>query len=317
MATIQGVFVALFGRPADPAGLAYVSMVTKGGSDWNGLSVLSAQSEFQTRYSGLSDKGAVALLYQTAFGRTPETEGLNYWLSQLQPGNYDRTTLAVAMLDSARGNDLLTVDSKLAAADLFTGSLDLPLEQQSYAGNFAAQVGRNLLSGVTLAKQISKVTVDDIILSLSKTGGQKPFDGEKVVLVFTSSDLVKLSAEPETGDAILKAATINNIEFNTWRLSGQDAAAFSIDKITGAISLQKPGYLSDKEVVSFTITATDAAGNTGSQVVTIAHANQTSKLSLTEFLSSEPPASGLLWAGSFHEVGAVGLAATHTDLLAV
>ena len=315
MATIQGVFVALFGRPADPAGLAYVSMVTKGGSDWIGLSVLSAQSEFQIRYSGLSDKASVALLYQTAFGRAPETEGLNYWLSQLQSGNYDRTTLAVAMLDSAKGSDLITANFKLDAADLFTGSLDLPLEQQSYAGNFAAQVGRNLLSGVTLAKQTSEAMVNDIILSLTQAAGQKPFDGEKVVLVFTSSDLVKLSTEPEAGAAILKAATINNIEFNTWKISGQDAAAFSIDRNTGAVSLQQSGYLNDKEVTSFTITATDSAGNTGSQVMTIALTNQTSKLSLTEFLSNEPSVSDLSWTGSSHEVGAVGMAAAHADLL--
>lgn len=318
MATVQGVFVALFGRPADPAGLAYLSMVTKGGSDWSGLSVLSAQSEFQARYSGLADKGAVALLYQTVFGRAPEAAGLNYWLSQLQSGHYDRTTLAVAMLDGAQGSDLSTANSKLAAADLFTVSLDLPLEQQSYAGSSAALVGRNLLSGVTAAKQPSAATIDEIILELSQNEGQKPFDGEKVVLVFTSSDLVKLSAEPTKGSMILKAATINNIEFNTWGISGQDAAAFSIDRNTGAISLQKSGYLSDKQVASFTITATDAAGNTGSQVVTIALAGQTSKSPLMEFLSHEPSASDLTWpSASYSEIAVetVGLTTMQPDLL--
>ncbi len=228
---------------------------------------------------------------------------MNYWLSQLQSGHYDRTTLAVAMLDGAQGSDLSTANSKLAAADLFTGSLDLPLEQQSYAGSSAALVGRNLLSGVTAAKQPNAVTIDEIILKLSQNEGQKPFDGEKVVLVFTSSDLVKLSAEPTTGSMILKAATINNIEFNTWGISGQDAAAFSIDRNTGAISLQKSGYLSDKEVASFTITATDAAGNTGSQVVTIALAGQTSKSPLMDFLSHEPSASDLTWpSASYSEI---------------
>lgn len=321
MATVQGVFVALFGRPADPAGLAYLSTLTKGGSDWSGLSALFTQSEFQARYSGLSDKATVALLYQTVFGRVPEAEGMTYWLAQLQSGHYDRPTLAVAMLDGARGSDLTIASSKLAAADLFTSSLDLPLEQQSYAGNSAALVGRNFLSGVTGSKPTAEATIDDIILKLSQNSGQKPYDGEKVVLVFTSSDLVKLSAEPTTGSVILKAATINNIEFNTWGISGQDAAAFSIDRNTGAIALQKSGYLTDKEVASFTITATDAAGNTGSQVVTIALAGQTSKLSLTEFLSNEEPsASDLSWpsvARADIPVETVGLMTMHMDVLAI
>lgn len=318
MATVQGVFVALFGRPADPSGLAYISALTKGGSDWSGLSALSTQSEFQSRYSGLSDKGAVALLYQTVFGRAPETQGLNYWLSQLKSGQYDRATLAAAMLDGAKGSDLSIATSKVAAADLFTSSLDLPLEQQSYTGNSAAQVGRNLLSGVTPDKPTSAATVDDIILKLFQTGGQKPFDGEKVVLVFTSSDLVKLSAEPTIGAVILKAVTINNIEFNTWSISGQDSVAFSIDRNTGTISLQKSGYLNDKEVASFTITATDAAGNTGSQVLTVALAGQTSKLSLTELLSHEPSVSDLSWSGTSYdgaEVSHVGVVAAHVDPL--
>lgn len=318
MATAQGVFVALFGRPADPAGLAYLSALTKGGSDWSGLSALSLQSEFQSRYSGLSDKGAVALLYQTIFGRAPEAQGLNYWLSQLQSGHYDRATLAVAMLDGAKGSDVSVATSKLTAADLFTSRLDLPLEQQSYIGTSAAQVGRNLLSGVTPDRPTSEATVDDIILKLFQTGGQKPFDGEKVVIVFTSPDLVKLSVEPVTGAAILKPATINNIEFNTWGISGQDSAAFSIDRNTGAISLQKPGYLNDKEIASFTIKATDAAGNTGSQVMTIALAGQPSKLSLTEFLRHETSASDLSWPSTSSEnaeLGPVGIAAAHADPL--
>lgn len=318
MATVQGVFVALFGRPADPAGLAYVSALTKSGSDWSKLSSLSTLSEFQSRYSGLSDKGAVALLYQTVFGRAPEAEGLNYWLSQLQSGHYDRATLAVAMLDGAKGSDLAMASSKLAAANLFTSSLDLPLEQQSYVGNSAALIGRNLLSSVTPTKPTNAATVDDIILKLSQTGGQKPFDGEKVVIVFTSSDLIKVSAEPAIGSVIFKPETINNIEFNTWGITGQDASAFSIDRNTGAISLQKSGYLSGREVASFTITATDSAGNTGSQVVTVALSGQTSKLSLSELLSHEAPASELTWANSSHDsaaVSPVGLSTAHADSL--
>ena len=49
--------------------------------------------------------------------------------------------------------------------------------------------------------------------------------------------------------------------------------------------------------------------------MTIALTNQTSKLSLTEFLSNEPSVSDLSWTGSSHEVGAVGMAAAHADLL--
>jgi len=311
LATVQGVFVALFGRPADPAGLAYLTGLTKNGSDWSRLSALSAQDEFQARFSGLSDKAAVSLLYQTVFGRAPELSGLNYWLSQLQSGHYDRATLGVAMLDGAKDSDLAMAGSKLAAADLFTTHLDLPMEQKMYAGSFASQTGRAFLSGVTPEKSAAIPAIDDAILRLVQSGAQKPADGQKVVLVFTSPDLVKLDAEPAIGSVILKAATLNNIEFNTWGISGQDAAAFSIDANNGAISLKSAGYVNAKEVVNFTVMATDAAGNSASQVVTVALAGQKTTASLTH----EPSPADSAWSPSHPDVsvGILGLGHAPSD----
>lgn len=314
MATVQGVFVVLFGRPADPAGLGFLSALTKNGTDWSGLSAIAAQAEFQARFGGLSDKAAVTLLYQTAFGRTPEAAGLSYWLSKLQSGEVDRASLGVAMLDGARGSDLSTASAKIAAADLFTAHLDLPREQQSYAGSSAAQTGRSLLSAVSAEKPAAQARVDELILRLSQpSDGQKPFDGEKVVLAFTSPDLVKLTAEPATGAVILKAATINNIEFNSWMLSGEDAGAFAINRNSGAISLQKSGYLSAKEVASLTVTATDAAGNSASQVLTLALAGQSGREALmAEADAGGPPLHGVHQA--MHPVETVGLS-FHADSL--
>ncbi len=43
MATIQGVYVALFGRPADPTGLAYFNSVTNNGANLNAIGNLATQ----------------------------------------------------------------------------------------------------------------------------------------------------------------------------------------------------------------------------------------------------------------------------------
>jgi len=41
MATIQGVYLALFGRPADPAGLSFFNGVTANGANLAGIADLA------------------------------------------------------------------------------------------------------------------------------------------------------------------------------------------------------------------------------------------------------------------------------------
>jgi hypothetical protein len=312
VASLQGVFVTLFGRPADPAGLAYLAGLTKDGRDWSGLSALASQPEFQARFSGLSDKAAVSLLYHSVFGRAPDAAGLAYWLAELQAGHLDRARLGVALLDGARAGDQAIAVSKLAAAELFSTHLDLPLEQQSYAGAAGAQAGRAFLAEVRPDRPADPAGVDDSISRLAMItgpggfpggpggfpgGGQKPADGEPVVLIFTSPDLVKLDHAPETGRVILTAATINNIEFNSWSLSGADALAFAIQKDSGAIRLQDAGYLRDREVASFMVTATDAAGHSATQTVTVALAGHFADQASVLGLGADPGGFGAGPAG--------------------
>src|SRR5690606_9613996 len=48
-----------------------------------------------------------------------------------------------------QGSDLAMIDNKIAAADIFTASLDTPEEIEAYSGNEAADFGRQFLSTVT------------------------------------------------------------------------------------------------------------------------------------------------------------------------
>ncbi len=41
MATIQGVYVALFGRPADPTGLSFFNAATSNGANLNAIGNLA------------------------------------------------------------------------------------------------------------------------------------------------------------------------------------------------------------------------------------------------------------------------------------
>lgn len=149
MATIQGVYLALFGRPADPAGLSFFNGITNNGQNLGAIGNLASQKEYQDRFVGQSNTQIVQSIYQSLFGREGEPSGVAFFVGELLAGRQTVNTIAINILDGARGNDLAVVNNKLAAANAFTAALDTPAEIASYGGNDAANLGRAFLVNVT------------------------------------------------------------------------------------------------------------------------------------------------------------------------
>lgn len=150
MATIQGIYLAFFGRPADPAGLAYWKEATANGTDLSVmLSSLSGTTEYQDRFGESTQEQIITSVYQTLFGRTPDQDGLNFFVAQLASGTQSIASIAANILDGASGNDLATVANKEVFADQFTQSLDTPAKIAAYTGATAVATAKSLLGGVT------------------------------------------------------------------------------------------------------------------------------------------------------------------------
>ncbi len=181
MATIQGIYIALFGRPADPGGLAYWNGVTNNGSDLSKLiGQLTASPEYTARFAGKSSAEIVTTIYQSLFGRAPDATGLDFFTKGLASGTLKLETLAINILDGAQGADKTIVDNKTTAADLFTKSLDTPAEIAAYNGNAAAELGRAFLTKVTDDKTTipSQTDVDKAVTGVvTPSGGQGPAEG--------------------------------------------------------------------------------------------------------------------------------------------
>ncbi len=99
-AKIDRLYQAFFLRPADTEGLGYWSGQAQNGVSLEAIASAFAQSsEFQTRYGSLSNQQFVELVYSNVLGRTPDTEGLNYWIGLLN-GGLDRGTAMVGFSES-------------------------------------------------------------------------------------------------------------------------------------------------------------------------------------------------------------------------
>ncbi|MBB4145849.1 DUF4214 domain-containing protein [Rhizobium rhizoryzae] len=173
MATIQGVYVALFGRPADPTGLAYFNSVTNNGANLSAIGNLAGQVEYTARFAGLNNLQIINSIYQSLFGRDADATGLNFFANQLSSGRQTINTIAINILDGATGSDKTIVDNKIAAANLYTAALDTGTEIVAYSGTTAGDAGRAFLQGVTTAVP-AQTAVDAAVASMVATAGTNP-----------------------------------------------------------------------------------------------------------------------------------------------
>lgn len=170
MATVQGLYLALFGRPADPLGLQYFNGITNNGQNLANISSLTGTAEYQTRFAGQSPAQIVNSIYQSLFNRPAEAAGLTFFVNELVSGRQNINTIAINILDGAQGADKTVLDNKLAAANLFTSRLDTGTEIVGYSGDAAAAAGRAFIQGVTTTVPTQAAT-DAAIVNATQSGG--------------------------------------------------------------------------------------------------------------------------------------------------
>jgi hypothetical protein len=143
---VQKAYVSYYGRPADPAGLAYwaARMDAEGGSLNAIIAAFGYSEEFNRRYGGLSYTALVTKIYQQTLARNPDPAGLAYYVGELQAGRRILQSITLDVLNGATtAPDSTTVANKLEVADYFTAKVAAGCD---YGGE---QAGLDALSPVT------------------------------------------------------------------------------------------------------------------------------------------------------------------------
>lgn len=150
-AQVQQLYIAYFGRPADPTGQAYwAANIDAAKGDISAvIAGFSASKESQELFGNKSTIDKVTAIYQNAFSRAPEPAGLAYWVAQLDSGKVSQAQASWIIQQNAGPGDAAAVQNKLTAAQAFTAQIDTTAELIGYQGANAAQVARDFLHGVT------------------------------------------------------------------------------------------------------------------------------------------------------------------------
>jgi hypothetical protein len=151
LAQVQQLYIAYFGRPADPIGQAYWAGIidAAGGSIAAVQAGFSASTESQALYGNKSTIDKVTAIYNNVFNRAPDAAGLAFWVAQIDSGKVSQAQASWTIQQNAGAGDAATVQNKLTAAQAFTAQIDTSAEISGYQGTAAAASGRTFLNTVT------------------------------------------------------------------------------------------------------------------------------------------------------------------------
>jgi len=156
-AQIQALYLAYFGRPADPEGLAYWTTQNADSSQAQVANAFSATPEYIASIALKSTSQIVVDYYQRLFNRAPEAAGLTYWVNQIDTGALTTQSVGLALVTSAKSQtgtaDSIAVASKLTGADQFTTEV-----AKSNAGILAYRGVNGLAAGLSYLAPVQTVT---------------------------------------------------------------------------------------------------------------------------------------------------------------
>ena len=123
---LQQLYLAYFGRPADPTGLDY--WLNEGTSTKAFAANMYLQPEFISVNGSLSIQDQINNIYQNLFFRDADTRGLIYWASEINKGALELASIANDLIWAAQNNkgsedDKLCLENRVDAAEAYTAKI--------------------------------------------------------------------------------------------------------------------------------------------------------------------------------------------------
>ncbi|CAN7710110.1 hypothetical protein LJR289_005817 [Pseudoduganella sp. LjRoot289] len=251
--SIQQLYVAYFGRPADTLGLQFweSTMAGNGGN----LAVISSDFSKSPEYTAvLEGKDAftvVDTIYMNLFGRHAEYDGLVYWAGHYAAGRLTISNIIEAVSTAAVGSDLVAYNNKATAATAFTEALDTAAELIAYNAASLPTV-KAFIAGVTddatLAAAIDPAAMDTLTATVVQVG--TPVPPFSTFTLTTSADSGSAVAGTTGGDMYI--ATISNLAAGTTLGAG--------DVLSGATG---------NDTLSISVSGSNAGADTNTTAVTL------------------------------------------------
>ncbi|WP_413683491.1 ABC transporter ATP-binding protein [Prochlorococcus sp. MIT 1011] len=195
---LQELYIAYFGRPADPPGIQYWLLQAGKGVKLREIAChLYSQEEYKK--SIIHSKSLdlqINQFYLNLFSRKVDFAGLSYWLRSIKSGSHDISDLACDLIESISISsqsenkqqiiDKSTLDNKVQSAELFSQELEStingvglyqPSSTNPWISGYALSVGVEFISQINSEHKSNLIDVKKTIQSIiffSKSSNHKP-----------------------------------------------------------------------------------------------------------------------------------------------
>lgn len=254
---VQQLYIAYFGRPADPTGLAnFTARLAEENAppDIQNLNTaytsnqkiravvdsFGASPESANLYKG-NTEAFLNSIYKNVLGRDADADGLRFWVDAIDNKGLTRANASFSIMAAGLVNnspqglvDAALIRNRVSVASRFTTALDTPAEVNAYSGDSAAEVARSMLA--TVNQNTDPVTFqqtsDATIASITRATADRPDEvaGDQIHVLYA------VPSDGADGSLDLNGTIAKTLaSMNTW-LAGQAAGRrFKLDTFNGAL----------------------------------------------------------------------------------
>ncbi len=148
---VQQIYTAFYQRPADPGGLLFWSQMAavNGGDLSKVINAFATSAEATALYGAITTANVgdvVNSIYKVLFGRDADAAGKKFYVDGFAAGAFTAGKIALNILNGAQNSDLIAINNKTAAANVFTSAVDgRPMSDAGFgaSGSFAATYSGN------------------------------------------------------------------------------------------------------------------------------------------------------------------------------
>jgi len=205
---VQKVYIAYYGRAADPVGLAYWAAKVETDGLAGIMASFGASAEATTLYGNLSNTAMVNALYKQSFGRDADFAGLMYYANGLTAGTMTAASIAQNIFDGATGTDATILTNKLTVAKAYTTAIDTASEVVAYSGTVAAASARALLTTVDADTVTTGFDVATSVASIVTVSEATPTVASTTLTLTSTTDALTGGAGADTINGVIQAAGV-------------------------------------------------------------------------------------------------------------
>ncbi|PQO95175.1 hypothetical protein C5614_17950 [Massilia phosphatilytica] len=251
-AAVNSFYLAYYGRPADPAGLAYWSQaLAQNNGDFSTIiDAFSTSAEATARFGDATPSDRIADVYQQLFSRAPDPAGLEYWTKAIESGSISMADAAIQIMNGAQDTDAQLSTLRQEAAAQFTA--EVAASGTAYDGAAAVEAARVLIAAIT---PTSSPTDIQSLVTATKSLVQTAHDNPEVITALAGSGNLTTLLTSSSGKAdpvamvqalasVGKAAASDASALTTLKQGGGMAGI--VDTLPAGASLQDVAQAADK-----------------------------------------------------------------------